>query len=64
MIKINGENIDITQKLLSEYLDENGYSLTRIAVEKNGEIVPKAEYSQTILNDGDSIEIVSFVRGG
>jgi thiS: thiamine biosynthesis protein ThiS len=31
---------------------------------KNGEIVPKAEYSDTVLKNGDSIEIVSFVGGG
>ena len=38
--------------------------MQRVAVEKNGEIVPKAEYSDTVLKNGDSIEIVSFVGGG
>ena len=36
----------------------------RVAVEKNGEIVPKAEYSHTVLKNGDSVEVVSFVGGG
>ena len=30
----------------------------------NGNIVPKAAYAETVLSDGDSIEIVSFVGGG
>ena len=49
---------------LGAYLDENNYRRTYIAVEKNGEILPKSEYDTTYLNDGDKIEIVSFVGGG
>ena len=43
---------------------ENGYQKNRIAVECNGEILPKVEYEQKILQDGDVLEIVSFVGGG
>lgn len=64
MVKINGESLDTAGKLLTEYLSEHGYDLKRVAVEINGEIVPKASYSQTRLNDGDTVEIVSFVGGG
>ena len=34
------------------------------AVERNGDIVPKAQYDETVLKDGDSVEVVSFVGGG
>ena len=34
------------------------------SVEINGEIVPKAQYANTLINDGDIIEVVSFVGGG
>ena len=64
MVKINGEEFDIAGKTLSEYLSETDYDLMRIAVEKSGEIVPKSEYSETILQNGDTVEIVSFVGGG
>ena len=37
---------------------------TRIAVERNGEIVPKRLYGETVLQDNDVIEVVSFVGGG
>ena len=64
MVKINGKEFDIAGKTLSEYLSETDYDPMRIAVEKSGEIVPKSEYSTTILQNGDTVEIVSFVGGG
>lgn len=36
----------------------------RIAVELNGEIVPKSTFQQHQLNDGDKIEIVQAIGGG
>ncbi len=64
MVKINGISLDMAGKTLSEYLGTTEYDPKRIAVERNGEIVPKAQYGETILQDGDSIEVVSFVGGG
>ena len=64
MVKINGENIDINGKSVSEYLKENNYRISRVAVERNGEIVPKSQYDVTVFEDGDVVEIVSFVGGG
>lgn len=49
---------------MADWLLANNYNLARIAVEKNGEIVPKAQYQSTVLQAGDSLEIVSFVGGG
>ena len=64
MIKINVVSVDCAGMTLSDYLRGTSYDLTRIAVEKNGEIVPKAAYSTTVLADGDALEVVSFVGGG
>ena len=64
MVCINGKDTDAAGKSISEYLAGTQYDIKRIAVEKNGEIIPKAEYSATVINDGDNIEIVSFVGGG
>lgn len=64
MVCINGKDTDAAGKSISEYLAGTQYDMKRIAVEKNGEIIPKAEYSATVINDGDNIEIVSFVGGG
>ena len=65
MITINGKTLTLSAPMtLGAYLDENNYRRTYIAVEKNGAILPKSEYDTTYLNDGDKIEIVSFVGGG
>ena len=64
MVKVNGTELDIAGKTLTEYLATTNYDMKRIAVERNGDIVPKAAYADTVLKDGDSIEIVSFVGGG
>lgn len=64
MVKVNGIQLNIAGKTLFEYLQTTEYNLRRIAVERNGEIVPKSEYGNVILNDGDCLEVVSFVGGG
>ena len=64
MVKVNGEAKDIAGKTLAEYLATTNYDIKRIATELNGDIVPKAQYEETVLKNGDSVEIVSFVGGG
>ena len=45
-------------------LDQLGFPLKGVAVERNREIVPKSLYGTTHLSEGDRIEIVQFVGGG
>lgn len=64
MIRINGENIAAEGMTIASYLSDAGYDRDRVAVEINGLIVPKADYDQRRLAEGDSVEVVSFVGGG
>lgn len=64
MVKVNGAELDIAGKTVAQYLSTTNYDPKRIAVERNGDIVFKSQYEATILQDGDSVEIVSFVGGG
>ncbi len=64
MVKINGEPCDAGGMTLAAYLKQSLYDCTRIAIECNGEFVPRAKYEETVLKDGDSVEIVCFVGGG
>ena len=65
MVKVNGTERDYRPGMsVLQLLEEMGYSITRVAVEKNGEIVPKNRLSDTYLEDEDSLEVVSFVGGG
>ncbi len=64
MIKINGVEKHICGVKLTDYLAGEKYSTMRIAIEYNGEILPKSQYAEITIADGDSIEIVCFVGGG
>ena len=64
-IFLNGESQDVAEGtslaalLLTIAEDPRG-----IGIERNLEIVPKAEHASTLLEDGDRLEVVQFVGGG
>lgn len=64
MVKINGVENEVAGMTLMDYLRGAGYSLDRIAVECNGQLIRKADYAGKVLEDGDCLEVVSFVGGG
>ncbi len=64
MVTINGSKLDIAGRTLLWYLSGANYGLEQIAVERNGKIIPKSQYAEAILADGDVVEIVRFVGGG
>lgn len=65
MITVNGQTEEFSQAIsVFNYLTQKNYPTTRIAVEKNGVIVPKSQYESTMITDGDKLEIVTFVGGG
>ena len=64
MVTINGKEEKAAGKTIAEYLTENGYNPDRVVAEVNLNIIPKSEYDKTVINDGDSIEILNFVGGG
>ena len=65
MITVNGKQIQLTSEMsVADYPEQNNYQINRIAVEMNEEILPKYSYSETMLKDGDRLEVVTFVGGG
>lgn len=65
IVTVNGEAWDVAPGTsVQGLLLLLGLEPTKIAVERNLEIVPKSQYEATILCDGDRIEIVQFVGGG
>ncbi len=61
---MNGEKAVIGPMSLLAYLEQINIDPKRVAVELNLDILPKADYGTTLLNDGDLLEIVHFVGGG
>jgi sulfur carrier protein len=49
---------------LADLVQVLGLEGKRIAIEKNGEIVPRSRYADTPVTDGDRLEIVGAVGGG
>lgn len=64
-IFLNGESLNVAEGTSVEALvltlagDPRG-----IAIERNLEIVPKADHGRTMLQEGDRLEVVQFVGGG
>jgi sulfur carrier protein len=65
LVTVNGqpEQLDALMSVGS-LLDLKALRTRRIAVERNGEIVPRSAFDSTCLNHGDRVEIVIAVGGG
>ena len=64
-VMVNGAAQRFEQPLaLSELIAQMALAGKKIAVERNGEIVPKSAHRGTLLGDGDRLEIVVAVGGG
>lgn len=65
MVFINGvQKEGYAGKPLPDVLAGEKYDVKRIAVEINGEIISKSLFAETTVEDGDRLEVVSFVGGG
>ena len=64
-VRVNGEDLRLPRGAsVSLLLDRLKVSTPRVAVERNREIVPKAAYPSTLVEEGDVFEVVEFVGGG
>jgi sulfur carrier protein len=63
-IQVNGELQDITARTLAEALVELNWGEARVATALNGSFVPKAGRAETILNEGDQVEVLAPMQGG
>lgn len=64
-VSINGTARSFEQAIsIAQLIQEMGLAGKRIALERNGDIVPRADFTQQMLADGDRFEIVVAVGGG
>jgi sulfur carrier protein len=64
-VVINGEARSVAQgTTVAALIGELGLGDRRIAVERNHQVVPRAEHASTVLAPGDKLELVTFVGGG
>lgn len=64
-ITVNGEHRRVRGGMtIAELALELGLEPTRVAVERNMEVVPRSTLAEVSVDDGDDFEIVTFVGGG
>jgi thiazole synthase len=64
-ITVNGEPRRVPRGIsVADLALELGLEPSRVAVERNLEIVPRSTLGQVVVEDGDDYEIVTFVGGG
>ena len=67
MIKfsVNGKNFELENDInVYEFLAQNGYEIKFIALERDGEILPKKLWRESFMSEGKAYEIVTLVGGG
>ena len=64
-IRLNGEPYALDAPLtVAQLLERLGIDPRRVAVERNLVVVRRVHYADTLINEGDEIEVVNFVGGG
>lgn len=63
-LKVNGEEKKTDSATVEELLIELGLAGQAVAVEVNQSVVPKKQHGESLLNDGDTVELVTLVGGG
>ena len=64
-ITLNGDRLDVPGPVsVTALLESLSIDARRVAVEHNLAILKRAAFDQTIVKDGDNVEVVNFVGGG
>lgn len=64
---VNGKAVPLAELRapdLSSLLDRFGLKPAAVAIERNGQVVPRDRWAEVVLQDEDRIEIIRFVGGG
>ncbi|MCR8687018.1 sulfur carrier protein ThiS [Campylobacter sp. 1569] len=61
---INGQKLGLKELRFMDYVKEKQLKIEFIALELNGEIIPRDKFENLILKENDKVEIVTFVGGG
>jgi sulfur carrier protein len=64
-VTVNGEPMELEAGAsVADLLERLRVGSPRVAVERNRDIVPRAQYGATVLAEGDALEVVELVGGG
>ncbi len=63
-IKLNGKKVETQAKTIAELIATLPEKPSAFALVLNGQIIPKSDFNETLVNDGDNIEIFMLMAGG
>lgn len=64
-MRVNGKDHPLNApQMLDSFLNEAGYNVKRVVVERNGAIITQDQFASVELTDSDHLEVVQFVGGG
>ena len=64
-LTVNGEAAELADgATVAELVEVRAHDRRRVAVARNGEVVPRSRWEQTALCEGDAVEVLSAVAGG
>ena len=64
-LQVNGKQVELEGPIpLVLYIEQLGVNPRTVAVEHNGEIIPRTAFATVVLKEGDRVEIVRMVGGG
>lgn len=58
-----GQTLDVPMNL-QDFLSQAGFNVQRVVVERNGAIITREHFADTMLHNDDRLEVVQFVGGG
>ena len=64
-MRVNGkeQTLDVPMNL-QDFLSQTGFNVQRVVVERNGAIITREHFADTMLHNDDRLEVVQFVGGG
>ncbi len=63
-ISLNGNQVEVRSRTLEGLISERGLHPDALIVELNFELIKKENWADTIIREGDSLELLNFVGGG
>ena len=63
-VTVNGEQREIASRSVAALLSELEYEGTHFAIAVNYDVLPKSQWAQTAIKNGDEIEIITPRQGG
>ncbi len=63
-MQVNGKQLDLDNITITALLEQYQLSADNVVIELNAEIVPKEQFNQKLIYQGDQVEIVSLFGGG